>query len=213
MRLLAVNGSPRKHMNTGSLLQKIVDGAESKGATATLAQLRELQYTGCVSCLKCKESKSKHYGRCAIKDALSPLLQMAHEADVLVLGSPFYYSMETSFMRGFMERLWFQYNQYSNSKPSIAPRKKATALVYTMNVRQEDMEKYGKSTVVWRSKSLMEAYFGSCEVFLCCDTKQVKDYSKYEFDLFDIPAKIKRHEEVFPKELEQAFELGLKLVS
>jgi hypothetical protein len=57
----------------------------------------------------------------------------------------------------------------------------------------------------------MERFFAPCEVFLCCDTKQVNDYSKFEFDVFDIPAKLKRHAEVFPKELERAFALGARL--
>ncbi|GHU95552.1 hypothetical protein AGMMS49974_07270 [Deltaproteobacteria bacterium] len=34
MKLLAVNGSPRKTMNTGLLLEKIVEGAASEGAAA-----------------------------------------------------------------------------------------------------------------------------------------------------------------------------------
>ena len=40
MKLLAVNGSPRKTMNTGLLLEKIVEGAASEGATAECVHLR-----------------------------------------------------------------------------------------------------------------------------------------------------------------------------
>jgi hypothetical protein len=80
-----------------------------------------------------------------------------------------------------------------------------------MNVREQDMAAYGKDAVVARSKWLMERFFAPCEVFLCCDTKQVDDYSKYEFDVFDVPGKLKRHEEVFPRELERAFALGARL--
>ncbi|MDR1776347.1 MAG: flavodoxin family protein [Desulfovibrio sp.] len=213
MKLLAINGSPRKTMNTASLLEKIVDGAASRGAEVQLTHLRDLTFKGCISCFHCKDPKSESYGRCIVKDDLGPVLQEAHEADVLVLGSPFYFSMETSLARACMERLWFQYHLYTKRKPPLSPRKKATALVYTMNIRLEDMEAYGKNAVVTRSKGLMERFFAPCEVFLCCDTKQVKDYSKYEFDVFDVPGKLKRHEEIFPKELERAFDLGIRLVS
>jgi multimeric flavodoxin WrbA len=213
VKLLAVNGSPRKKMNTGSLLEKIVQGAASQGAEAQLAQLAGLNFTGCSSCLLCKDPQGRHYGRCALRDELTPVLNKAHEADVLVLGSPFYFSMETALMRACMERLWFQYHLYTAKKPPLSPRKKAAALVYTMNVREEDMAAYGKTTVVARSKGIMERLFAPCEVFLCCDTKQVTDYyySKYEFDLFDVPGKLKRHEEIFPLELEKAFALGARL--
>lgn len=213
MKLLALNGSPRKGKNTGRLLEKIVEGAASKGAECELIHLSKYEYRGCVSCFSCKDPKSEHYGRCAVRDELSPILDKAHEADVLVLGAPLYFSIESSFMRACMERLWFQYYLYTTKKPLLAPRKKATALVYTMNVKEEDIPLYGKDKVIAVASGVMERLFGSCEVFLCTDTRQFSDYSKYEVDVFDVPAKLKRHAEVFPKDLERAFALGAKLVS
>ncbi|MDR2574128.1 MAG: flavodoxin family protein [Desulfovibrio sp.] len=213
MKLLAINGSPRKKMNTGSLLEQIVKGAVSEGAEAELVHLADLTFTGCLSCFRCKDPKGKHYGRCAVKDDLAPVLRKAHKAEALVLGSPFYFSMETAFMRACMERLWFQYYLYTNKKQPLSPAKKATALVYTMNIREEELAAYGKDAVIARSKGLMERFFAPCEVFLCCDTRQVKNYSKYEFDVFDVPGKLKRHEDVFPQELARAFTLGSRLVS
>ena len=139
MELLAVNGSPRKTWNTAQLLQRVVAGAQAGGAEAELVHLRDLKYTGCVSCFSCKKIGGPSYGRCILKDDLRPVLDKAHEADVLVLGSPFYICAESAFMRAFEERLWFQYLLYSNEKPPLSPRKKATALIYTMNVRQEEM--------------------------------------------------------------------------
>lgn len=213
MKLLAVNGSPRKNMNTGRLLEKVVAGAVSKGDEAELVHLRDHEYTGCISCFFCKDTKGSSYGRCAKKDGLRSILAKAHEADILVLGTPFYFSMETALMRAFQERLWFQYYLYSALKPPLSPHKKAVALLYTMNVREEDMEQYGKNTVISRAKSVMEHLFAPCEIFLCTDTKQVNNYSRYEMDIFDIKEKEKRHQEVFPKDLERAFEMGVRLVS
>ncbi len=232
MKLLAVNGSPRRNMNTGSLLERITQGAASRGAEVELVHLRDLMdaanppghgktepehqwsggFRGCISCFHCKDPNGKSYGRCILKDNLTPLLQKAHEADVLVLGSPFYFSTEPALMRAFIERLWFQYYLYSLKKPPLSPRKKATALVYTMNVREEDIQTYGKDKAINTAKGVMERLFAPCEVFLCCDTKQFKDYSPYETDIWDVPAKLKRHEEVFPKELEAAYALGARLV-
>lgn len=214
MRLLAVNGSPRRGMNTAQLLEKVVEGARSKGAEGELIHLRDHQYSGCISCFHCKDPKGSSYGRCIKKDDLTPILDQAHQADVLVLGSPFYFSVETSFMRAFQERLWFQYYLYSNLKPPLSPQKKATALLYTMNVKEEDMEKYGKTTVINIAKGVMERLFGvSCELFFCNDTKQVKDYSRYEMDMWDVEAKEERHLKQFPIDLERAFEMGTRLVS
>ena len=47
---------------------------------------------------------------------------------------------------------------------------------------------------------------------MCYDTLQFDDYSKYAARKFDEKAKRKRHEEVFPKDCERAFELGVRLV-
>ena len=212
MKLLAINGSPRKNGNTAQLLEKVVAGAVSANAQAEIVHLRELKFSGCISCFQCKEPTGKSYGRCAVRDDLTAVLDKAHEADVIVLGSPFYFSTETAFMRACMERLWFQYYLYTTQKPPLSPRKKAVALVYTMNVREEDIPAFGKDKAIGVAKGAMEHLFAPCTVFLCTDTKQFDDYSKYEVDYFDVPAKLRRHEEVFPIDLERAYELGRDLV-
>lgn len=213
MNLLAINGSPRRNRNTASLLEKIVEGAASAGAAADHAHLRDLGgFKGCISCFHCKDPKGSHYGRCIVKDNLTPVLDAAHVADILVLGTPVYFHAETGLMRNCMERLWFQYHLYSKKKGPLSPRKKATALVYTMNVPEEDIPMRGYDRMMDTAKGLMERFFGPCEVFLCADTRQFTDYSKYETDYFDAEAKMKRHAEVFPGELERAFALGRRLV-
>ena len=211
MKFLAINGSPRKNKNTASLLGKIAEGAASTGAETELVHLVDLNYRGCTSCFACKLVGGKSYGRCAMNDDLMPVLQAAHDADVLVLGTPFYFMEETSIMRGLMERLWFQYYLYTQKKPPLSPKKKATALVYTMNIPETAMPDFGKDKIVAKAKGVMEHLFGSCEILLSCDTKQFDDYSKYEVDYFDVPSKLKRHEEIFPLELQKAYELGIRL--
>ena len=211
MKFLAINGSPRKNKNTASLLGKIAEGAASTGAETELVHLVDLNYRGCTSCFACKLVGGKSYGRCAMNDDLTPVLQAAHDADVLVLGTPFYFMEETSIMRGLMERLWFQYYLYTQKKPPLSPKKKATALLYTMNIPEAAMPDFGKDKIVAKAKGVMEHLFGSCEILLSCDTKQFDDYSKYEVDYFDVPSKLKRHEEIFPLELQKAYELGGRL--
>ncbi|UQZ87931.1 flavodoxin [Deltaproteobacteria bacterium Smac51] len=213
MKVLVVNGSPRRSMNTAQLLEKVAEGAATGGSEVELVHLRDHQFSGCISCFHCKDPQGKSYGRCILKDDLRGVLELAHEADVLVLGTPFYFGTETALMRAFLERLWFQYFLYTLKKPPLSPRKKATALIYTMNVKEEDMAAYGKTAIVEAAKKYMEMLFAPCEVFLCTDTKQVKDYSRYEMDMWDVEAKDKRHKEVFPEDLNKAFELGRKLVA
>jgi multimeric flavodoxin WrbA len=212
MKVLAVNGSPRKTKNTAGMLKSMCKGAASAGAETQLIHLYGLKYTGCVSCFKCKLVGGKSYGRCAVRDGLTLVLQAAHEADVVILGSPIYFLCETGMMRSFMERFLFQYFLYSTKKPSLAPRKKAVALVYTANVREQDFAARGMDHPIAATRMFLQRAFGGSELFVCSDTKQMDDYSKYEVDYFDTAAKDKRHAEVFPQDLRRAFDFGLNLV-
>ena len=212
MKLIAINGSPRKYWNTARLLEKVVDGARAGGAEADLVHLRDHDFTGCISCFACKRIGAPSYGRCAVRDDIAHLLQRCHEADVVVLGTPFYFGAESAFMRAFMERFWFQYYLYSETKPPLSPKMHACGLIYTMNVPREMMDEYGKTPVVERARQVMEFLFGPCEVLLSCDTLQFDDYSQYDTDIFDEAAKRKRNETVFPEELDAAFNMGINLV-
>lgn len=212
MKLVAINGSPRKNKNTAALLQKIVEGAASKGAESELIHLKDLKFTGCVSCFECKRVGGKSYGTCAVTDELTGVLEKASAAEVLVLGSPIYYGAETSYMRAFMERLHYPCMVYKKENRYLSAHKKGTAIVYTMNVPQELTALLGYDSVFAAAKERMEGCYGSCELLISCDTKQFDDYGKYEFDIFDVNEKLKRHDEVFPQELKLAFELGQNLV-
>lgn len=213
MKVLAVNGSPRKKKNTAQLLEQFIAGAKTKGAEAELVHLSDYRYTGCLSCFACKRIGGPSFGRCALKDDLRPILDKAHDADILVLGSPVYFGTETALMRSFEERLWFQYLLYSKVKPTLYPRKKATALFFTMNVTEEQHVMAGYQTMIDRNKALMERMSAPCEVMLSCSTLQFDDYSQYDTDMFDAEAKRERHATIFPQELLAAFALGARLVS
>ena len=63
MKLLAINGSPRKTWNTATLLQKAVEGAASQDAEAEMVHLYDLNFSGCVSCFACKTIGRESYGR------------------------------------------------------------------------------------------------------------------------------------------------------
>jgi len=211
MNILAVNGSPRKKWNTATLLEHALKGAERTGASAELAHLYDFAYTGCTSCFACKKIGGKSYGRCAVKDGLTPLLKRVEEADVLILGSPVYFGTETGEMRSFIERLLFPYCTYTPGYGSIFPRKIPTAFIYTMNIKEEDIPASNMDKPLARMQATMTRVFGSCELLLCTDTCQFDDYSKYLSTLWDASAKAKRREEVFPKDCAQAFALGERL--
>ena len=54
MKIIAINGSPRRNRNTAALLDKALEGAAAAGAETELIHLYPLDFKGCASCFCCK---------------------------------------------------------------------------------------------------------------------------------------------------------------
>lgn len=217
MRIIAINGSPRKKWNTATLLQHALEGASERAIIdgnapeTEIVHLYEHEYKGCISCFACKKIGGKSYGRCAVSDGLTGILERVAEADVLLMGSPVYFHCETGEMRSFMERLLFPYITYTPGYKSIFPRTLPTGLVYTMNVPEEALAAFQQDRAVNTTASFVQRILGSAEVLLCTDTLQFDDYSKYLSTCWDPVAKAKRREVVFPQDCARARQLGARL--
>ena len=210
MKVMAINGSPRKGWNTDTLLKKALEGAASAGAETEMVYLYDLKFRGCVSCMACKLQKEPRPCRCIQRDELSPVLDRLHEADAVILGSPIYFSETTGEMRSFFERFLFQYLNYDNYAKPLSPAKK-TAFVFTMNCPEAMFGQVGYRELFQRYENWMRLYFGHCETLLSTDTMQVKNYSRYHMASWDAEAKRLRHETIFPQDCQKAFELGVRL--
>jgi multimeric flavodoxin WrbA len=211
MKVLAINGSPRKKWNTATLLQNALDGAASAGAETELVHLYDLTYSGCTSCFACKQKDGKSYGRCAVQDGLTPVLEKIPDADALILGSPIYFGTVTGMMRCFMERLMFPYLAYTNPPGSLYKKKIRTAFVYTMNVSEQQMKDYQYTVHTGLNEQVLGRTFGHAESFFSFETLQFEDYSKVVFSYFDPEERKERHRTVFPQDCKRAFELGARL--
>jgi len=215
MKVIAVNGSPRqKGWNTVTMLESALEGARSAGAETELIQLYGLDFSGCLSCFSCKKLNRKQDGFCAIQDDLTPVLASIREnCGALVLGTPVYYGCETAAVRAFLERLCYPNTKYDKARTSLFPRRIPTGLIYTMNVSQEVLADYGYEAQFEKTRSLLERMLGPCQLLLATGTMQYSDYAKYESEMFDPQARIKRHDEVFPQDCERARELGARMAT
>jgi multimeric flavodoxin WrbA len=210
MKIIAFNGSPRKEWNTATLIKKALQGASSQGAETELMHLYDLDYKGCISCFACKEKGGRSYGKCVVEDDLKPIFERVEVADALIFGSPIYLGTFTGEMQSFMERLVFPYIKYSDPPESLFPRKICTGFIYTMGVTEEDMNKFGYSQRFATVERFLKIIFGSSEMLLCFDTYQFEDYSRVVAPRFNPEMKLKRRNEVFPKDCQKAFEMGVR---
>jgi len=210
MKVLAFNGSPRKKWNTATLLEKALEGSASQGAETELIHLYDLNYKGCVSCFACKTKGGKSYGKCAVKDDLTPIFKKIEATDAIILGSPIYFGTVSGEMKSFMERLLYPYMKYSDPPQLLFPKKINTGFIYTMNATEEQMKKFGFAQHIRLNEIILKMIFGASESLFSCDTYQFKDYSKVVADRFDADKKAQRRKEVFPKDCEKAFEMGAR---
>ena len=212
MKVIAINGSPRKSCNTDTLLKKALDGAASAGAETEMVYLYDLKFRGCVSCMACKLQKEPRPNRCVLRDDLTAVLDKVHGADAVILGSPIYFSEVTGEMRSFFERFLFQYLNYDDYTKPLSPKKRI-GLVFTMNCPESMFDSVGYREIFQRYEEWMRLFFGHCEILLSTDTMQVKDYSRYHLAGWDGDAKRLRHETVFPQDCRKAFDLGIRIAT
>lgn len=207
MKIIAINGSPRKNFNTAKILESVCKGAKSAGAETEIINLYDLdKYTGCISCFGCKLGKNK--GHCIIKDGLTETLEKIRTADCLILGTPNYFGEVSSGFRALYERLLFQYLTYQKENMSCNERKIPVLFIMTSNSPELDY-----SGLVKNYKNSLSTFIGPTKVFYVGDTKQVNDYSIYNWTMFDTKHKDKKHEKDFPKKLDEAYKLGIDLVN
>ena len=208
MKTILLNGSPRKNWNTAMMLKEAQKGAAAAGAETEYIDLFDLTYTGCRSCLACKR-KGAQRCKCFWKDDLSPVIDRIFAADALILGSPIYLGDVTSQVHALIERLHFcalSYDDYSN----YFTGKVNVGLILTMNAPKTYYSlAYGKKAS--EIAGAFKALNGSVQVYACCDTLQVSDYSRYNMGSFDEAHKKDVREKQFPKDLERAFRMGREL--
>ncbi|MBV4425820.1 MAG: flavodoxin family protein [Clostridium tyrobutyricum] len=209
MKVIAINGSPRKNGNTSILLNKALEGARSQRAETELINLYDIDFKGCTSCFACKIKGGSSYGKCIMKDELSPVLEKVNTADALILGTPVYFWNVTGEMRCFMERFLFPITEYT-LKPKLTSRKMHTALIYTMNITEKTVKEGKLDEVLFPNERILKRFFGECESMYCTDTYQFSDYSKVVSDKYDEKEKARRHKEVFPEDCQKAFDIGVR---
>ena len=209
MQTLVLNASPRKAWNTAKLLKSAAEGAKSAGSEVEYIDLYDLNFTGCRSCMLCKR-KGAQRCHCYWKDDLSPIIDKIFRADVLLIGTAIYLGRPTSRYFEVLERLHFcslSYDDYSN----YFTGRVNVGLFVSMNASKEFYDKLYKDAFEGYAREL-QMLNGEVCLYPCHDTLQVADYSKYNMAGFDAERKKLSREKNFPRDLENAYQIGQRLV-
>ena len=105
MKVLGINGSPRKGSNTETIIRKVFEPLEKAGIETELIQVGGKPIRGCIACYKCIELQNK---KCIIaKDMVNEVVEKMIEADGIILGSPTYFTDVSTEMKAIIDRAGF----------------------------------------------------------------------------------------------------------
>lgn len=102
MKILLINGSPKKEGNTFIALSEVQKTLETEGIETELIHIGHKAIHGCIACGKCRE-----LGRCAFDDCVNEVAAKLNDADGIVIGSPVYYASPAGTLLSFLDRLFY----------------------------------------------------------------------------------------------------------
>ena len=134
MKVLLINGSPRKEGNTFIALSEIANQLATHGIESEIMQIGTKPMRGCIVCGTCK-AKGNH--RCAFDDDLcNRVNEKMESADAIIVGSPVYYGQPNGSLMSLMQRMFYSAGDLYRHKPAaavaICRRGGATASLQTL---------------------------------------------------------------------------------
>lgn len=102
MKVLMLNGSPRKDGNTSVALREIAQVFAQEGIECETVQVGQKDVRGCIACNKCGQT-----GKCVFDDIVNELAPKFQEADGLVVASPVYYASANPTLVALLDRLFY----------------------------------------------------------------------------------------------------------
>ncbi len=102
MKVLMVNGSPRKNGNTSIALAEMEKAFAQQGIETEIMQIGGQDIRGCIACGGCAQK-----GKCVFDDAVNEAAVKFEQADGLVLASPVYYGSANATLVAFADRLFY----------------------------------------------------------------------------------------------------------
>ena len=102
MKVLMLNGSPRKDGNTSIALEEMKKIFEAEGVETEIVRVGNKDVRGCIACGRCYE-----LGKCVFDDVVNELAPKFEAADGLVIASPVYYASANATLIAVLDRLFY----------------------------------------------------------------------------------------------------------
>ena len=101
MKVILINGSPKKNGCTAEALGEVARTLEKNGIETEMVHVG----TKTVDCMACKSCSKT--GKCITDDAVNEVIAKLPEVDGIVVGSPVYYAGPSGHITSFLDRLFY----------------------------------------------------------------------------------------------------------
>ena len=102
MKVLLLNGSPRKNGNTAMALAEMEKIFTLEGVEWETVQVGSMAIRGCTACGYCYKE-----GKCVFEDGVNEIAEKLAQCDGLVVASPVYYASANGTLISLLDRLFY----------------------------------------------------------------------------------------------------------
>lgn len=102
MKVLIINGSPRKDGNTTIAINELQKTFGENDVDVEVINLSTKDIRGCIACNNCHKT-----GKCVFDDIVNETALKLSEADGLIVASPVYYASANATLVAFLQRLFY----------------------------------------------------------------------------------------------------------
>jgi multimeric flavodoxin WrbA len=189
MKVIGLNGSPRRGGNTDILLAEIMRGAQSKDAETEVLVMSELNIAPCTHCDGCEK-----LGECIVKDDMQRVYDALRSADRVIIASPLHFMSLTAQIKLAIDRCQAMWSRKYILKVSPLGDAKTRKGIYVGVGGRKGEHVFDAAIEVVKS------------VFLSLNVKYAGDLTFPGVDEKGAILKV-------PGALEKAFQAGVELVS
>jgi len=185
MKILGINASPRIGGNTDLLLDKVLQGAGSKGADTEKIILNKLKFVPCQECAKMSDD-----GGCLVDDDMQEVYKKIKDSDAIVLASPVFFGSLSAQSKMMIDRFQCAWRARYILKKDNGYKKIPGAFI---SVEGSDRMDFFEN-----SRAIAKNFFAVIN-------------ASYKYELFCSSIEAKADILARPDYLKKAFDLGVKL--
>lgn len=99
VKIMAIEGSPRRRANSTTLMEQVLAGARAAGAETSVVTPWNLEISPCTACYACNKE-----GRCTIQDDYQDVYDQILASDAIVLATPVYFGAVSAQVKPLIDR-------------------------------------------------------------------------------------------------------------